>query len=152
MDSFERYISLPEVGFQGGEGIRVKGRILGEKHESQQSLGPFQILHFPQFSLLLLFPMYLEFTLCLVSACSTLWLFISFSGAHSVATLPHSISVISSQIIKSNCYFSQYIYISEKSSFAQKILNIIISSPNVSLQCHSYLQILSWYFNINNLL
>lgn len=49
MDSFERYISLSEVGFQGGEGIRVKCRILGEKLEGQQSLGPFQILRFPPF-------------------------------------------------------------------------------------------------------
>lgn len=71
-DSIERYISLSEAGFQGGEGIRVKVRILGEKQEGQPSLGPFQTLGFPQFSFLLLFPMYLELTFCLVSGCSAI--------------------------------------------------------------------------------
>lgn len=95
MDSCERYMVFPFLRWDPQvRGIRVKGRILGEKkHEGQQSLGPFQILHFSQISFLLFFPVYLELTFCLVSGCSTVWFFTSFTGAHSVATQPHSIPV-----------------------------------------------------------
>lgn len=67
MDSFERYISLPKGEFQCAEGIRMKGRFQVEEQERHQSLGPFQILGFPQFRFPLLFSMYVELTFCVVS-------------------------------------------------------------------------------------
>lgn len=62
MDSFERYISLPRGGSQCGEGTRIKGRTLGEEFKSHQSLGPFQIPGFSQFS----FPLFLFIYLGLI--------------------------------------------------------------------------------------